>query len=265
VLDRNWRGNHTVPSGELYPHQWSWDTAFIAIGRSWIDQQRAQAEIEHLFTGQWANGMVPHIVFNRDVPDDAYFPGPTFWRSDRADASPRDVATSGITQPPLHARAVLEIYRRATDRHTARLFIDRMYPKLVALGPVLDPRLPAATVDMIAALLDSPEFRPRDDPGHFMVPSFDLRARGFDPRRYWRGPIWINTDWLLWRGLTSHGRTRLADEIAASMVGLVRRSGWREYFSPFGGRGFGSDAFSWTAALIIDLLHRTAGAHRGGP
>jgi glycogen debranching enzyme len=72
------------------------------------------------------------------------------------------------------------------------------------------------------------------------VPSFDLRARGFDPRRYWRGPIWINTDWLLWRGLTSHGRTRLADEIAASMVGLVRRSGWREYFSPFGGRGFGS-------------------------
>jgi hypothetical protein len=433
VLDRNWRGNHTVPSGELYPHQWSWDTAFIAIGRSWIDQQRAQAEIEHLFTGQWANGMVPHIVFNRDVPDDAYFPGPTFWRSDRADASPRDVATSGITQPPLHARAVLEIYRRATDRHTARLFIDRMYPKLVAqhehlrnvrdvaghglaaivhpwesgmdnspawdgdlavlriplgalpdyerrdlvhadaedrpsdaaydqfvylaaayrdagydaadlarscpflvedplfnsvwlwsldaladlavlvgddpaphrhaaatvsqalgrrlwdararrfcardvgggrrspedtitsLGPVLDPRLPAATVDTIAALLDSPEFRPRDDPGHFMVPSFDLRARGFDPRRYWRGPIWINTDWLLWRGLTSHGRTRLADEIAASMVGLVRRSGWREYFSPFGGRGFGSDAFSWTAALIIDLLHRTAGAHRGGP
>jgi hypothetical protein len=33
-------------------------------------------------------------------------------------------------------------------------------------------------------------------------------------------------------------------------------TGWREYFSPFGGRGFGSDNFSWTAALIIDLLHR---------
>lgn len=71
VLDGNWRGDHTVPSSQLHPHQWNWDTAFIAAGRSWIDQQRAQAEMEHLFTAQWSNGMVPHIVFNPDVADDA--------------------------------------------------------------------------------------------------------------------------------------------------------------------------------------------------
>lgn len=93
-----------------------------------------------------------------------------------------------------------------------------------------------------------------------MVASFDLAARGFDPRQYWRGPIWINIDWLLWRGLISHGRTRVADEVAASMLGLIRRSGWREYFSPFGGDGYGSHDFGWTAALIVDLLHRTAAA-----
>jgi hypothetical protein len=123
VLDRTWRGDHTVPSGQLYPHQWSWDSAFVAIGRSWIDQARAQIELERLFRGQWSNGMVPHIVFNPDVPDDAYFPGPAFWRSDRAGASPPDEATSGITQPPLHARAVLEVFRRASDRAAADQFL----------------------------------------------------------------------------------------------------------------------------------------------
>jgi hypothetical protein len=41
------------------------------------------------------------------------------------------------------------------------------------------------------------------------------------------------------------------------MIALADRSGWREYFSPFGGDGYGSQDFSWTAALIIDLLHRT--------
>ena len=32
VLDGNWTGEFTIPSGTLYPHQWSWDSCFIAIG-----------------------------------------------------------------------------------------------------------------------------------------------------------------------------------------------------------------------------------------
>ena len=45
------------------------------------------------------------------------------------------------------------------------------------------------------------------------------------------------------------------------MIDLVRRSGWREYYDPFGGDGFGSYDFAWTAALIIDLLERTHRSH----
>jgi hypothetical protein len=41
VLDDNWLGASTVASRSLSPHQWSWDSAFIAIGRSWYDQQPA--------------------------------------------------------------------------------------------------------------------------------------------------------------------------------------------------------------------------------
>lgn len=77
VLDTNRIGSSTVPSRSLYPHQWSWDSAFIAVGRSWYDEPRARLELVTLFDAQWANGMVPHIVFNPAVPDGEHFPGPT--------------------------------------------------------------------------------------------------------------------------------------------------------------------------------------------
>ena len=32
ILEENWRGTFTVPSSVQYPHQWSWDSAFVAIG-----------------------------------------------------------------------------------------------------------------------------------------------------------------------------------------------------------------------------------------
>ena len=50
--------------------------------------------------------------------------------------------------------------------------------------------------------------------------------------RYWattgRGPVWINTNWLLWTGLRQHGHAELAEVIAASSLGLVARSGFQE-------------------------------------
>lgn len=130
---------------------------------------------------------------------------------------------------------------------------------IISFMPLLDPDLPTAAVDAVVAQLASPSFHPPDRSEHFLVPSFDLRSREFDPRRYWRGPVWLNTDWLLWRGLSQHGRAAPAGDIAASMVGLVRRSGYREYFNPFGGEGYGGADFSWSAALLIDLLSH------GGP
>src|SRR6266508_1090202 len=98
VLDANWRGSSTVPSRSLYPHQWSWDAAFIAIGRSRVEQERAQRELESMFEAQWSTGMLPHIKFDPQVPDDAYFPGPGFWQADRSPAAPRGVPTSGATR-----------------------------------------------------------------------------------------------------------------------------------------------------------------------
>src|SRR6476660_9967068 len=64
VLEQNRVGRFTKPAPNLYPHQWSWDSAFIAMGYVHYDQARAEEELRALFAAQWINGLVPHIVFN---------------------------------------------------------------------------------------------------------------------------------------------------------------------------------------------------------
>ena len=79
VLRENDLGGWTKAAPRLYPHQWSWDSAFISVGWAHIDTRRAYQELETLFRAQWSTGMVPHIVFNPAIPPGAYFPGPERW------------------------------------------------------------------------------------------------------------------------------------------------------------------------------------------
>jgi hypothetical protein len=420
ILAANWTGTSTVPSRTLYPHQWGWDAAYIAVGWAHVEPAHAAQELRSILRGQWSDGKVPHIVFDPSVADDAYFPGPAFWRSEDVPRAPAATRTSGITQPPLHARAALEIahhaggpqvlaalrelyprlvaqhgylagrrdvaggglaalvhpwesgldntpiwdrplaaiqlpsegvrpYRRrdlahadpahrpteawydrfvflarehrghgyddadlrgtssflveeplfnaitlwslhalaeiavllgedpAPHRQAAervhRGLLDRLWDPaarrfmplylvsgrridartIVSLAPLLDPDLPAEMVDAIVEELASARFFPPGIEG-YGVPTYDRTAADYDARRYWRGPVWVNTNWLVSRGLRQHGRTELADGIDDATLALVARSGFREYFDPDTGEGYGSDDFSWTAALVLDLL-----------
>lgn len=128
ILDRNWLGHATRP-GRLYPHQWSWDAACIAMGRAAWDQGRAEQELRSLFAGQWDNGLLPHIVF---TDADRYFPGREFWQTERAAAAPRSPHTSGIVQPPIHATAAWRLFCRAPDRSGAKQLLVELFPGLVA-------------------------------------------------------------------------------------------------------------------------------------
>src|SRR4051794_35704332 len=129
VLEANWRGASTVPSPALYPHQWSWDSACIAIGYSHLNHDRAQQELRSLFAGQWRNGLLPHIVF-ADGQD--YFPGPEFWRTDVSPDAPEARRTSGIVQPPVHATSVRQVHLTDDDPERAQAFLAEMLPKLEA-------------------------------------------------------------------------------------------------------------------------------------
>ncbi|WP_369389038.1 hypothetical protein AB5J72_16635 [Streptomyces sp. CG1] len=478
VLDANWTGSSTVPSRNLYPHQWSWDSAFIAIGLRHISPRRAQTELETLLAAQWADGRVPHIVFNPSVPLDAYFPSPDFWRSTTAGrpaGAPRTVQTSGIVQPPVHALAAWLVHCADPGLSRARGFLARVYPRLAAwhryllhrrdLGgaglvsvvhpweqgmdnspcwdaplaritpapartfrradlahgapedrptdldygryvrlaadyrdagyrdgasgrngdgaggregdgaggregdgaggrnrawegefAVEDPsfnalliasehalariagelgaagtarharaeRLTAALVDRLwdpaAGMFLCRDLRsggwirergvsgaaggqgasgptreqavsgrlirergvsgliplvlpglPRDVAGalvrtlggpHFglggrtrLVPSYDLLGEAFDPHRYWRGPAWFNTGWLVERGLRLHGERERADALRAALLHVADATDFAEYVDPYTGEACGATGFGWTAALALDLHH----------
>jgi hypothetical protein len=125
ILDGNWTGSYTKPSPNLYPHQWNWDSGFIAIGYAHFNQKRAEQEILSLFEHQWPNGMLPHIVFNIHSLGN-YFPEPDFWKVSNG------ASTSGITMPPLHSIACWHIYEEAKDKKSAREFLERIFPRLMA-------------------------------------------------------------------------------------------------------------------------------------
>ncbi len=136
VLGHNSDGPTVKAARGLYPHQWSWDTAFISIALARIDTVSARANLDALLRGQWRNGMVPHIVFDPGAVD--YFPGPDRWAcAERSADAPRSPPTSGICQPPLHAIATSSILECAALEGSARAdeataWGATVYPKLLA-------------------------------------------------------------------------------------------------------------------------------------
>ncbi len=419
VLDFNRVESYTQPGPRLYPHQWSWDSGFIAMGYAHYDQDRAVNELNHLFDSQWKNGLLPQIVFNPDFSE--YFPGVGFWHADRSPNAPLHHKTSGVVQPPIHATAALHIYRHAQNEARARAFLEKAFPRLAAWHEYLyrdrdpegtglayirhpwesgmdnspmwdetmlrmhlrpdeippyqradthlvaaDDRPVNAAYDRFAWLVqlfadrNYDEARIRkdcpflvqdvlfntllcqagrdlaeiarvlgEDPSPFEaqaartaramneklwdeergiyvdydvvtdepirvlvaagftplyagipdedqarrlldtlansgfsfgakdcypVPSYDRYGYGFSPVQYWRGPVWVNINWLLLRGLERYGFDAQADHLRGTTIEMVREGGFYEYFHPTRGNGHGSDFFSWTAALLLDIL-----------
>ena len=70
---------------------------------------------------------------------------------------------------------------------------------------------------------------------------------------------------MIGQGLRAHGRHDLADQVLADLVALAKTSGLREYFNPHTGSGHGTDRFSWSAALVLDVLAHAADAAPTAP
>lgn len=135
MLHRNDAGDWTKASPHLYPHQWSWDSALIAIGWAHLDPRRAMLELEGLFDAQWPTGMVPHIVFHSNEGEQQYFPGPERWGCEiTSESAGPPVHTSGLCQPPVHALALLRIWQLTppSQRDDIRPRLQAIYPRMLA-------------------------------------------------------------------------------------------------------------------------------------
>jgi hypothetical protein len=144
------------------------------------------------------------------------------------------------------------------------LFFDEAMPKgeriavrtWASLAPLALPDLPEEIGRRLVEehLLDETEFWTPVAP-----PSVAVDERGYEPdgghgpvRRYWRGPTWINSAWLVWIGLRRLGYEQEAQRLADGVIGAVGREGLREYYDPRNGKGQGAKDFAWSA-LVAEL------------
>lgn len=90
----------------------------------------------------------------------------------------------------------------------------------------------------------------------YLLPSTDPDDPRFEPRRYWRGPVWLNVNWMLAAGFAAYGHAEVAARLRADGLELARTAGPWEYFDPHTGEGLGGHTFAWSAALVLDWLER---------
>jgi hypothetical protein len=143
------------------------------------------------------------------------------------------------------------------------LFFDEAMPggrvavnTWASLAPLALPDLPEEIGRRLVEehLLDESEFWTAVAP-----PSVAANQRGYEPdggrgpiRRYWRGPTWVNSAWMVWLGLRRLGYEMEAQRLADGVIAAVAREGLREYYDPRHGTGMGAKDFAWSA-LIAEL------------
>lgn len=93
----------------------------------------------------------------------------------------------------------------------------------------------------------------------YPVPSYDVRAPEFNPKRYWRGPSWGMINAMIARGLSEMGHKAQARELRARTAKLIANHGFAEYFDPITGEPAGGGTFTWTAAIWLTWASPSAG------
>ena len=421
VIEQNWRDGFTVPTSRLYPFQWMWDSGFVAMGTSTYDVDMSMTEIGNMFSGQWANGMLPHILFHSET-ERSYFPNYDFWNSKVNAGAPQQPKSSGITQPAVFGFILRELLHQHWHNETVRAFVKNIYRKVVQYHHFLynhrDPHheglifiyhpwesgrdnsplwdesmsniiIKPGTIPVYSrkdTSLASADQRPTQDKydryvyllelgkrykydgkeiaeespflvqdnmmnailiksneglidiatdlgldagqvkewqqlsrsnfdakfwheelgtyvsydlrqgkqmthreiggyaallagvadktkadkinsylkglserGYYLCPSFDVDSPLFDSKRYWRGPIWPQMNWLIHKGLQQYGYHDTAEVVKSDLNTLIHRLGFYEYFEARKeeveklDKGYGGNNFSWTASSYIHL------------
>jgi hypothetical protein len=131
------------------------------------------------------------------------------------------------------------------------------------LFPLLTGSMPPEIADrLVAHLVDERQFWPR-----FPVPTVALDDPKYDPNQMWRGPTWVNINYLLVQGLQRVGYQDLARELRRRTLQLIcEQDDVYEYYHPETGGNPPKAAciFGWSSAVFIDLAIE-ASRENGGP
>ncbi len=130
----------------------------------------------------------------------------------------------------------------------------RVIPVLTpfSLFPIITGRLPAAIAQRLVAHLTNPaEFWTK-----YPIPTVSHSDPHYNPLQMWRGPCWINVNYLMIEGLERSGFPAVAREIRRRTLELIMR--WPdiyEFYHPETGEPGPSAAtmFGWSASLFIEM------------
>jgi glycogen debranching enzyme len=125
------------------------------------------------------------------------------------------------------------------------------------LFPLITGQMPADISErLVAHLTDERQFWSR-----FPVPTVAMDDPKYDPFKMWRGPTWVNVNYLLIEGLQRSGYTDLAHELRTRTLDLICcRNDIYEYYHPVTGENPPNAAsmFGWSSAVFIDLAIQAA-------
>lgn len=131
-------------------------------------------------------------------------------------------------------------------------------------GVVAEPIRELSLGELFPLLLENPPVRVREsiveylrDPEYFgtpypvpSVPVSHPQFRASSAFPIWRGPVWLNSNWFILRGLLRHGHTELAEHLMYSSMDMVGREGFYEFYNPFDGHGIRVEGFGWTTLVV---------------
>jgi len=159
---------------------------------------------------------------------------------------------------------VLRMVERLYDPETGIFWAYRIVDRGAERIPVLTPlsllplctgRLPQRTVERLVEYLVDPE--------HFWtrypVPSVARSDPRYQPDRMWRGPTWVNLNYLLIEGLLRCGVRDAARALCDRTLEMVAlHPDIKEYYHPETGAvpPGAASGFGWSAALYVDLAIR---------
>ncbi len=120
------------------------------------------------------------------------------------------------------------------------------------LFPLITGRMPPdITRRLVEHLTNEKEFWPP-----FPVPSVALDDAKYDPNQMWRGPTWVNINYLIIEGLRNAGYPEVSTELRRRTLDLIgAQKDIYEYYHPVTGEKPPKAAaiFGWSSAVFIDL------------
>ncbi|MGB8645486.1 MAG: trehalase family glycosidase, partial [Anaerolineae bacterium] len=125
------------------------------------------------------------------------------------------------------------------------------------LYPLLTGQLPRAISDRLLAHLLSPDEFWLNHP----IPSVARSDPKFNPDQMWRGPTWVNVNYLFIEGLARSGYPEPARRLRDKTLELLmRHNDIYEYYNPNTGvpPPNAASVFGWSSAVFIDLAIRAS-------